>query len=90
MRWLDGITDSMDMSLRTGKPSMLQSIGPRRVRHDLVTQQLVRQVTVSPAAPCVWQLTAPSGTAEDVGACLQQAAGQRRPRSACPGAWSAV
>ena len=45
-RWLDGITDSMDMSLswwwwwwRTGKPGLLQSMGLQRAGYDWATEQ---------------------------------------------------
>ena len=46
MRWLDGITDSVDMNWvnsmkqwTTGKPGVLQSMGSQRAGHNLVTEQ---------------------------------------------------
>ena len=46
VRWLDGITDAMDMNLgklqemvRDRRPDMLQSMELQRVRYDWVTEQ---------------------------------------------------
>ena len=45
MRWLDGITDLMDMSLSelrswwwTGRPGVLQFMGSQRIRHNWATE----------------------------------------------------
>ena len=49
MRWLDGITDSMDMSEqileKTEDPGGPQFMGWQRVRHDLVNGQQQQQYT---------------------------------------------
>ena len=46
MRWLDGIIDSMNMSLsklydivKDRQAGVLQSVGSQRARHDLTTEQ---------------------------------------------------
>ena len=53
MRWLDGITDSMDMDLLvdsgswwwTGRPGVLQFMGSQRVGHDWTTEVKSTELT---------------------------------------------
>ena len=55
MRWLDGISDAMDMRLSRlwiRRPGVLQSMGLQRIRHDWVTE--LNWTVVHPAQYFTW------------------------------------
>ena len=61
MRWLDDVTDSMDISLREvwelvkeGKPGVLQFMGSQRVGHNLATERRQQKGRKSKKRRCMY------------------------------------
>ena len=66
MRWMDGITDSMDTWVNsgswwwTGRPGVLQSTGSQRVGHDWATSLFFFHVSMSHVNIKPWRTSASS------------------------------